>query len=335
MTYLAIVVLLPFGILGGSSGSALASGGPAAKYIGADAYSTPTWTIADTPSIGEPPAVNPNYLGNLQSEKFFYNNEPMPGSDAAKTSDPSHSPGCGAMSGGTYVYPTSILCIITWDTATANDGSDLKAFLNSTVTDPHQIVMAFCNEPEIHHGSSGCMCDPSGTVKPCLNSAAFTTQFEAEYKYITNFEQAKGMTNVKVAEDSWTDYYNGSPPNCSFIVPPQDVNYYLVDVYEPNPTGQNLSHNAGWNGWVNCTTFPGSGDARGIAEYGIGCGNEHSDQMSVADTFAADDTYLKTPGLFPNLLVWNIWDSGGCTIDSAIGDELDSVAAWQSIEAGN
>jgi hypothetical protein len=53
----------------------------------------------------------------------------------------------------------------------------------------------------------------------------------------------------------------------------------------------------------------------------------------VAKSISEDDTYLKAT--FPNLEVWNLWDYGGCTLDNLPGDEPDSVAAWQSVEAGN
>ena len=40
-------------------------------------------------------------------------------------------------------------------------------------------------------------------------------------------------------------------------------------------------------------------------------------------------------GNFPNLLVWNVWDYGGCALDNRQTDEPDTVAAWQNIAAGN
>jgi hypothetical protein len=210
-----------------TAGQALASS-PAADYIGADVYSNPSSAQATSSS-------SEYYLGDVRSEKFFYNHNDtysaLPSSDTATTYE-YNIPGCGAnQPDGSYVYPTNLQCIIVWNYADSTDGSDLYDFLESTLTDPHQIVMAFCNEPEIHQGSGGCMCDPSGTVEDCGGSSAFVSQFEVEASYIENFEAENDASNVHVAEDSWADYYNGSPPDCSFIVPSQYVNYYFVDVY--------------------------------------------------------------------------------------------------------
>lgn len=332
--YLAILALLPLVILGGQPGQALA-GTPAAKYIGVDAYSLPSWDQVNNPN-------SQYYVGPANSEKFFYNGEALPDSDTVNTSN--GIPGCGATkSDGGYVYPPSTLCIITWNTASSIDGSDLQKFLSSTVNDPHQIVMAFCNEPEIHHGSDGCVCYPiMSPQRPCGDSAVFISQFEVESNYITTFEQKHNATNVHVAEVSWADYYtNGA---CSdFIVPPLYVDHYLVDVYEGrngNPISQpeNLGQDQAWNNWVGCTK--GSGVSRGIAEFAINCGNEQKSlnggayEEAVAASFTEDDTYLKNN--FPNLYVWNLWDtSPNCSLDNQPGDEPDSVTAWQNIAAGD
>jgi hypothetical protein len=77
----------------------------------------------------------------------------------------------------------------------------------------------------------------------------------------------------------------------------------------------------------------GSGATRGIAEYGINCGTEAADDPNTATIFGKDDSYLESH--FQHLLVWNIWDVGGCKIDNSPPDEPLSVQAWQSIEAGN
>jgi hypothetical protein len=330
-------------IVAAPAGQALA-GTPAAKYIGADAYSNPTWFQADKRGSGY-------FIGPLQSEKFFYNNKPLPSSDAATTYQ-YNVPGCGAKSGNTYTYPTNALCIIVWNTAASTDGSDLHNFLESTLNDPHRILMAFCNEPEIHQGSEGCVCDPSVTRRQvaCDGPAAFIDQFEVESNYIRNFETENHATNVQVAEISWADYYTSGTNGCSvnptsnpknFIVPHQYVDAYLVDIYEggnghPISQPEKLDQDPAWDNWVTCTTAPGV--LRGIAEFAINCGNEQKSldggayEEAVAKSFTEDDTYLKS---FPNLLVWNVWDYGECALDNLPQDEPDSVAAWQNIAAGN
>jgi hypothetical protein len=319
LVYPVILVLLPLVFAVGPAGQAFGEA-PVAKYIGADAYTSPGWTLADTPG-------QEYYLGSLQSQKLFYSDEALPSNDAATTSN--NAPGCGARNGDTtYVYPATMLCIITWNTATKNDGSDLHAFLESTLNDQHQIIMSFCNEPEIRSG--GCTCVPVPSELLSCTAQTFISQFEVEANYITKFEQDNHASNVKVAEISWPNYYTSG--DCSsYIVPAQYVSYYLADVYEPDlTTAQNLSHNSGWNHWVTCTDN-NSGVARGISEYGIDCPSEQASQMVVASTFQADDAYLKAN--FPGLEVWSLWDSGTCAINST--DERAAVATWQNIEAGN
>jgi hypothetical protein len=170
--------------------------------------------------------------------------------------------------------------------ATSPTGSDLQNFLLSTLKDPHQLIMAFCNEPEVtaHHGPNGCMCDLTGTVTPCDGSANIIKQFEVESDYIRKFELAHNATNVKVAEISGGSYYAASASGCSvdptsnpknFLVPYQYVDFYLVDMYEgrgghPISSAEPLNQDSSWNNWVACTHAPGV--ARGISEFGINCG---------------------------------------------------------------
>jgi hypothetical protein len=332
------MLLLPLAIAGGS-GQALAAT-PVANYIGADAYPatnpvSPSWQQADDPT-------STYYLGNLTSEKFFYNGAPLPANDATNTFQ-YNIPGCGATTSpnGPYVYPTNMLCIIVWNTANSIDGSDLQSFLNSTLTDPHQIVMAFCNEPEYHANitehpeMNTCMCDPTGTPKLCNTASAFTKQFEVESTAITKFEKANfpnGGANVHVVEDSAGNYYRTGTQGCAYIVPSSYASHYLVDIYEGgsgNPIMQPevLSSDAAWTTWANCT----SGASRGLAEFAINCGNEGAYDSAVEQSLIDDDTYLKDN--YPNLFVWNIWDSGGCTLNNT--DETASTHEWQNITAGN
>lgn len=348
--YPAILVLLPLVIAGGSPGQALAQT-YAAKYIGADVESStspPTWPQVNTPGSGYD-------LHSPQSEKFFYNGpNGLPSSDTAKTTTYG-TPGCGATkSDGSYVYATNVLCIIVWNTANSADGSDLHAFLESTLNDPHQIFMAFCNEPETEVAKKqSCTCDTTSVKTPCKNGVDFINQFEVESTYIANFESSKkaGAPNVRVAEDSGVDYYNQNSGSCgmknnpgNYIVPTPYVSFYLADVYEPNKTtlpAQDLSQNNGWNNWVNCTTNT-AGVARGIGEYGIDCGDTSSGVRTaslydgvVAATYKADAKYLIKK--FSNLEVWNLWDAGGCTIDSIQNDPNyapQALAAWQAIAQG-
>lgn len=333
LVYPAVLVLLPLLIAAGSSGRALASSGPAAQYIGADAYTTPTWAQADTPG-------SQYYLGHLQSQKFFYSKEALPSSDAALTSN-GHLPGCGAQNpDGSYVYPTSTLCIITWDTATSTDGSDLRAFLESTKNDPHHIIMVFCNEAENFEGLNGCVCDlnPNIAPMPCDGAPNFVAQAEVDDTYIQDFETDNNVSNVQTGEISYAnDYTNG--PNCQFIVPYPNVDVYLVDVYQGQDgnlitTPEPLNKVQGWNNWLTCTTgIPHT--LRGISEFAINCDNEHADYMAVAQSYLDDASYLEGLG---GLYVWNLWDSGSCAIDTNSMDGKhyapQAVQAWQEIEAG-
>jgi hypothetical protein len=329
LVYLAILTLLPLVVTGGLAGPALAAT-PVAKYVGADTYQSPTWAQANTPG-------SQYYIGPLQSEKFFYNydasNNALPSSDTANTYE-YNVPGCGATNpDGSYVYPISMLCIVVWDYAASTNGSDLQSFLESTLNDPHQIVMSFCNEAEGNVSNGKCMCDPAGTVEPCDTSTAFINQFEIESSKVATFEQNHSKSNVQVAEISTASWYRKNS-GCNFIVPSNYVDHYLVDVYEGNGTPisspETLNQDQGWNNWVTCTT--GTGTSRGIAEFAINCGNEAVDEQAVAQSYTDDDTYLKNN--FPSLYVWNLWDTApGCDIENV--DEPDSVAAWQAIAAGN
>ena len=104
--------------------------GPAAQYIGADAASNPEWLQADTPGTTY-------YLGSLESQKIFYNStDGLPNNDAATPSSGVY--GCGKTLNDIYVYPMSVLCFITYDAGE----SSLDSFLQSTVTDHHQIILA-------------------------------------------------------------------------------------------------------------------------------------------------------------------------------------------------
>jgi hypothetical protein len=332
--YPAIALLLIPLALAPVRAQAAQSAAPVAKYTGADAYSSPTWTQADTNKTN-----NPYYLGPLKSEKFFYNYDAskkefaIPGNDAATTYQFGIL-GCGAKKPGSttqYLYPAGTLCIVVWNYAASTDGSDLQNFLESTLTDQqHQYLMVFCNETEIHQTMTGCMCDPSGTIEPCMNSAPddFITQFEVYSKYITHFEQMAGVSNVHMAEISAASSYSKTGFGCNFLVPTQYVSSYLIDVYEKDSTGVNLSNNTGWSRWVNCTSLLGD-ITRGIAEYGIDCGHEASSGKTTKATFEADEKYLRPF----DLLVWNLWDFGGCTISTT--HESGAVKAWRAIEGAS
>lgn len=328
LPYLALPVLVSLVCAGGASAQALTQT-PAARYIGADAYSSPTWALADTPG-------QDYYLGNLQSEKLFYK-DGLPSSDADTTSN--GVAGCGAQNpDGSYVYPASVLCVITYNAVTSTSDANLQSFLDSTVGDPHQIILAFCNEPENGSNDNGCMCD-FGTEMSCSTPGSFITEFETESDEVMAFEAQRGVQNVQFAEDSWGGHYESGTGGCNFLVPSQYVKYYLVDIYEgrnDNPISQpeELNQDPGWNNWINCTN--GRGVDRGIAEFAINCGNEQKSldgglyEEAVAQSLSEDDAYLKANF---HLEVWNIWDSGGCAINHQ--DEPDSVNAWRNIEAGN
>lgn len=348
--YPAILAMLPL-VFVGAQGQAWAQANQAqaqanaAQFVGADTEKTPTWSQVNTPGSGYD-------LHSPRSIKFFYNNEPLPSNDSAKT-NPYGIDGCGKMSNGSYVYGLNVLCIIVWNTASSPDGSDLHNFLESTLTDPHQILMAFCNEPESEVKNSKCICD-TGTViiTPCQNGADFISQFETESTYITNFESNNkiGTPNVRVAEDSEVDYYNQNSGTCgmkgnpdNYIVPAQYVSSYLVDVYEPNKTTlppESLGQSNAWNNWVSCTAN-NPGVSRGIAEFGIDCGLTSGVRTAslfdtvVAGTYQVDADYLLNN--FPNLKVWNLWDGDNCAIDSIKNDPNyapNAVATWQAIEDG-
>ena len=320
-----MLVLLPLLGVGGSSSQALASA-PAAKYIGADAYSNPTWAQAGTPG-------SQYYLGSLQSQKLFYKNG-LPNSDADQTSN--GVAGCGAKNGSTYVYPSSTLCIIVYNAVTSGNDANLTAFLQSTLSDPHHVILAFCNEAENGSNDNGCMCF-IGTETSCSTAGHFLSQFETESNEVTAFESRHGASNVQFAQVSWASHYASGTGGCNFIVPPQYISFYLVDIYEgrngiPITQPESLGQDTAWTNWVSCTSAPGV--ARGIAEFAINCGEEHPNEQAVATSYTEDDSYLKAN--FPNLKVWNLWDSGGCAIDNdpATG-EPHAVQAWRNIEAGN
>lgn len=204
--------------------------------------------------------------------------------------------------------------------------------------------MAFCNEPEIHHGMNGCVCDPvMGSQGPCSSSAAIISQFEVESSYIRTFEQQNNASNVQVAEISWAGYYSDGTHGCSvnptsdpdnFLVPGTYVGHYLVDIYEGgngNPIQQpeELDVDQAWDNWVTCTR--GGGASLGIAEFAINCGNEQQYQQAVAESYGEDAGYLEQN--FPNLYVWNLWDSSpNCSVNS--NDEPNVTEEWHLIAEG-
>lgn len=334
LAYPAVLVLLSLVFTGGASAQALTQT-PAAKYIGVDAYSAPTWA-----QVGE--SGSKYYAGSPKSEKFFYKGG-LPDSDAKATTN--HVAGCGAKKpDGGYVYPASTLCIITYNAVTSTSDTNLRDFLKSTVDDRHQIVLVFCNEPENGKHDNGCMCD-FGQEAKCTTPGKFVTEFETQSDAVKKFEHAQKKSNVKFAEDSWEGHYESGTGGCKFIVPSQYVSYYLVDVYEGRSTKsskpitkpESLGQDPGWKNWISCTS--GDSARHGIAEFAINCGNEKKSldkrkyEEAVAESFREDDTYLKAN--FPGLVAWNLWDSGGCALDNKPKDEPDSIAAWRSIESGH
>lgn len=186
-------------------------------------------------------------------------------------------------------------------------------------------------------GMSKCTCDTTGTPTLCGTASNFINQFEVESKAITNFEASLPPTdprNVQVAEDSSGGYYrDGDEQGCDYIVPSLYVNHYLVDIYEgkgtPIAQPEVLSSDAAWTTWAKCTG--NTGVSRGIAEFGINCGNEGTYDSAVAQSLSDDDAYLKAN--YKSLYVWNIWDYDGCTLNNT--DEAASTHEWQSITNGD
>jgi hypothetical protein len=337
LAYPAILIVLSLAFTASASAQTLTQTG-APKYIGVDAYSAPTWA-----QVGE--SGSKYYAGVPKSEKFFYKNG-LPDSDAAKTSN--HVPGCGARSGGSYVYPEGTLCIIVYNKVKSSD-TNLQDFLDSTVGDQHQIILIFCNEPDNGIHDNGCVCSLPSYSGPCMDRKTkpainyFLPQFEQQSQAVKNFENEKvtGTPNVAFGEDSWAGHYESGTGGCAFIAPPQYVSYYLVDVYEgrgksPITQPESLGQDPGWENWISCTN--GLGRDRGIAEFAINCGHEQKSldhgayEKAVAQSFSEDDTYLR--GNF-DLEVWNLWDSGNCALNNKPKQEPGSIAAWQTIESGN
>lgn len=314
--YVMVALLIPLVML--SFGSAQA-GTPAAKLIGA--YSD-NWPLANST------------IGPLQTNKFFYQSLPASYADTASNGQP----GCGAKdSSGNWIYPPSqITCIIVYDTADTN----LQQFIQS-IPAARNVIIGYCNEPEGTHNHPN----------ECGSGAGiFKTTFEDQSAKIHQYDG--GASNIKIAEvseayqyDPGTDHDNGGQAStgCPFIVPSQsdtDLNFYLIDIYEPNLTSdQNLGSDAQWTTWVGCTT--GQGLSRGIAEYAILCGNSNATETTpsgsvsiVAKTLADDDTYLKAN--FPNLALWEYWytnqagNGSGCAFTNH-----QAINEWQAIEAGS
>jgi len=297
----ALVVM--FAMTGFASAQA---GTRAAKLIGA--YSD-NWPLAEST------------IGPLHTNKFFYEELPASYADSATNGQP----GCGAKnSSGGWIYPPSqVTCIIVYDTATTN----LKAFIQS-IPSNRNVIIGYCNEPEGTHDVQGeCGYGATNFVSTFENQSTLIQQYDGD------------ATNIKIAEvsEAWeyaagTDHDNGgASPDCPYIVPSQYLNFYLIDVYEPGLTAaRNLGGDLQWNTWVGCTS--GMGVPRGIAEYGILCGNANS--PIVTKTLADDDAYLKAN--FPNLEVWEYWytnQAGGGT--GCAFTNPATIAEWQAIEAGN
>jgi hypothetical protein len=120
--------------------------------------------------------------------------------------------------------------------------------------------------------------------------------------------------------------------------------YYLADIYQPDPDGQDLANSpvsTQWNTWLGCVTAansarPDSPAALGIAEYGLG--TLAGDRVR-EETLAADDAYLKTT--FTDFSLWEYWwednsIDGGCTAASCDWQFTDAPTTheWRKIEAG-
>jgi hypothetical protein len=298
--YPVIAVLLSsLGFIGGQAAQAQT---PVAAYTGAYAKNAPTWPVAD------------QKIGPLQSDKYFYDTLPTSYDDPTWGG----APGCG-----TSTYPSNILCIITYDIPTTN----LASFIKSMNGTHHEIILVFVNEPE------GPGKFPSGQ--------AYVKEFEGQSnlirEYVKEYLSSATRPEIQIAEDSTyyqydpgTKHDNGgsvsSPGGCPYIVPTQYLNYYLIDIYRHMSSAASLGQNVEWNTWAACTKN-GNGVDRGIAEYGVNCGNNNSSVLT--DTLIDDNTYLKEN--FPGLEVWNLWYYGGCVF----GNKYGAITEWKTIEAGN
>lgn len=307
-TYALMALIIPLAVISSVPAQA---GTRAANLIGA--YSD-NWPLANST------------LDPLQTNKFFYG-DGLPASYNDPTSN--GQPGCG-----TYAPTHTITCIIVYDVVNSN----LKSFIRS-IPSTQQVIIGYCNEPEGTHNNPG----------ECgYGHENFLTTFENQSALIHQYDG--GATNIKIAEVSEAYQYaagtthdnGGASPNCPYIVPSQSdpyLNFYLIDIYEPNLTqDQNLGAkpNGPWNTWIGCTQ--GMGLARGIAEYGILCGNTNATESGgksiVAATLADDDSYLKAN--FPNLEVWEYWytNQAGSPNGCAFTNQ-QSINEWKAIEAGN
>jgi hypothetical protein len=228
--------------------------------------------------------------------------------------------------------PAGVTCIISYKTETTNVASYVES-----VPSTANMIFIFHHEPEndIFAGSGA-------------NGQNFVTDFESQSSLIR--ASAGGAANIKVAvaAEAWqyqpgTKWDNGA--DCSYIPPAQYVDYYLADIYEPDPDGQDLANSpvsTQWNTWLDCVTAANSASshppaALGIAEYGLGtlAGDTVREQ-----TLAADDAYLKAT--FTSFALWEYWwennsTDGGCTASNCDWQFTDAPTTqeWQAIETGN
>jgi hypothetical protein len=285
-------------------------GSPAVDSRAADligAATAPTVTNWDTAD---------SEIGSLGAQRIFYSGA-LPASYAGSY--------CSELRAG-------VTCIISYKTETTNVASYVESVPSST-----KIIFIFHHEPEndIFAGS--------GT-----NGQNFVTDFESQSSLIRS--AAGGAANIKVAmvAEAWqyqpgTKWDNGA--DCSYIPPARYVDYYLTDIYEPDPDGQDLANSpvsTQWNTWLGCVTAansarPDSPAALGIAEYGLGT---LAGDTVREETLAADDAYLKTT--FTSFALWEYWwednsIDGGCTAANCDWKFTDAPTTqeWRAIEAGD
>jgi hypothetical protein len=254
-------------------------------------------------------------IGPLQTQRIFYKGAP-PTSYAGSY--------CSELRAG-------ITCIVSYKTQTTNVASYVKS-----IPPGRKVIFIFHHEPE-NDTFSG----------PGTNGQNFVSDFEAQSSLIRS--SARGAANIKVAMAAEAFQYqpgtrwdNGG--QCGYIPPVRYVDYYLADIYEPDPSGRDLPHSVvrtQWDTWLGCVKAANQGAAHpaalGIAEYGLGtlAGNTVREE-----TMAADNTYLKR--ILPIFGLWEYWwednsIDGGCTASNCDWQFTDpaTVREWQKIEGGS
>jgi hypothetical protein len=273
-------------------------------------------------------------IGPLQSDKeFFQPTQQLP----ATWNDPKND--CYGIEKilGTSDSASWPVCVISHQYQETEPG--LAAFFKA-MPPQQMVIMVFHNEVEDDWKE--------------VSGSQFASQFHTQSQNVRAAAAADGLTSrVFVAEDS-SDYQYGTlslndhgdprPGQCPYIVPSSDTDFYLVDHYDNNMSGQGSSlpdesgqQGAEWRDWLSCVQSHGK--PIGLGEYGFNCKSGSPNDPAVTQAITSDGRYLQSASTWQHepTIMWAYWYGSNATHpgNSCVFTNPKTIAEWKSLERQN